>query len=98
MHTLWREAPGPAVRAVSQRARPAHRGGNLPAVLERLAAKADTNHQSLRPRSNEPRCPNLPVRQHQGLSLRRRPKNRGNRHDEGGNSEVVASCLVMLIL
>src|SRR6185369_5858896 len=49
-----RAAQGASIRSVSQRARTAHRSRDLPALLERMAAKTDADHQSLRPGPHQP--------------------------------------------
>src|SRR5215203_4133755 len=67
VRALRREARGAPVPALPERNREAHRGGNLRAVLERVAPAPANDYQSLWPRPDERGRSNLSLRQHESL-------------------------------
>src|SRR5713226_8593941 len=88
MRPLRAKARAARLRAFAYRTRPENCNRRLPAMLVRMATGSDADHQSLRPRSYQPRSAGLSDGQHERLLLRFERAG-PDRHVERGLDQVV---------
>src|SRR5712692_3960641 len=97
MCPVWAETSTARLRAVAYRTRPENCHRRLPALLVRMATGSDEDHQSLRPRSYQPRSAGLSDGQHERLLLRFE-RTGPDRHLERGLDQVVNPAFAAFLL